>query len=206
MFGRPPNNFDYRTANYMRCQKSRWCRLTGPAHTTSSFSFFLVRRAKRARHANDHARRPCFSRLKMLASAYTPLTKSEEKETGVTRWENDSLQTFWKSAKQTEKKAEKIDSRLNQTECSEPFDFLTGTTRGISGFPMISTCIFFTYQSAFPSTKPVKPLTQRLFTDLRVEKRALSKISYGFKYFSNLPHWFCSSSLPSLPRHVSIYG
>ena len=31
--------------------------------TASSLSFFLVRRAKRASHANDHARRHRFSRL-----------------------------------------------------------------------------------------------------------------------------------------------
>ena len=40
--------------------------------------FFLVRRAKRSRHANDHARG---LRRSTLARACTPLTKSEEKET-----------------------------------------------------------------------------------------------------------------------------
>ena len=70
------------------------------AYTTSSLSFFLVRRAKRPRHANDHARdgwretgEALFSsqaaalvsrvsrlRRSTLARACTPLTKSEEKE------------------------------------------------------------------------------------------------------------------------------
>ena len=50
--------------------------------TTSSLSFFLVRGAKRPRHANVHARdcRPRFPRLSTLARAWTPLSKFEEKE------------------------------------------------------------------------------------------------------------------------------
>ena len=39
--------------------------------------FFLVRQTKRARHANDHVSR---LRRSTLALAYTPRTKSEEKE------------------------------------------------------------------------------------------------------------------------------
>ena len=63
-------------------------------YTTSSLSFFLVRRAKRPRHANDHAcdwrrekgeaaalvSRVSRLRRSTLARACTPLTKSEEKE------------------------------------------------------------------------------------------------------------------------------
>ena len=45
--------------------------------------FFLVRRAKRTKYLNDHAREwrpPLFLAASTLARACTPLTKSEEKE------------------------------------------------------------------------------------------------------------------------------
>ena len=94
-------------------------------YTTSSLSFLLDRRAKCARHAIDHARRPRSSRLKTLSRSCTPLTKFEEKETCgnlVRRFdkvEDRPLQSILKSAEQVKK--ERIRLKSNGMGRTTPF-------------------------------------------------------------------------------------
>ena len=87
--------------------------------------FCLDRRAKCARHAIDHARRPRSSRLKTLSRSCTPLTKFEEKETCgnlVHRFDKEEdrpLQSILKSAEQVKK--ERIRLKSNGMGRTTPF-------------------------------------------------------------------------------------
>ena len=86
---------------FIKFEKKMWKGLFLPCVAQSLFNdtvhcklrafslFFLVRRAKRTKYLNDHAREwrpPLFLAASTLARACTPLTKSEEKERMLAVW------------------------------------------------------------------------------------------------------------------------